>query len=172
MEGLAATHKRAPVARAMTFRDALMPVFRQKRLASVVFVGVLVGSLAAALFMPRKYEAEMKILVNRDRVDAVVTPDRDAPVVAAPDAVVTEEDLNSEVELLKSRDLLEQVVVACKLEPPAPSRAQSVLDDIKVVLRIPSAENETARRARAVACEQRPDDERCVGVSVVERQHG
>ena len=150
MEGLAASHKRAPVARAITFRDALMPLFRQKRLASFVFVGILLGSLAGALFMPRKYEAEMTILVNRDRVDAVVTPDRDAPVSAASDAVVTEEDLNSEVELLKSRDLLEQVVLACRLEPPAPSGSQSIFDHVKVFLRMPSASSETARRATAV----------------------
>lgn len=68
--------------------------------------------------MPRQYQAEMKILVNRDRVDSVVTPDPNAAVAVTPLPAVSEEDLNSEVELLKSRDLLEKVVLACGLESP------------------------------------------------------
>ena len=43
-----------------------------------------------------------------------VSPGRDA-VVSNPGGV-TEEELNSEVELLKSRDLLEKVVVTCNLQ--------------------------------------------------------
>jgi uncharacterized protein involved in exopolysaccharide biosynthesis len=99
----------------LTMRDVVMPVFRQRRLASLIFLGIFVGALLGAVLLPRKYEAEMKILVNRERVDAVVTPDPDN--VNGPGIVpaVSEEDLNSEVELIKSRDLLERVVVACGL---------------------------------------------------------
>lgn len=99
----------------VTVRDAVAPVFRQRRLASMIFLGIFLGALLSGLLMPRKYEAEMKILVNRDRVDAVVTPNPDVPIVTGQVPPVTEEDLNSEVELLKSRDLLEQVVIACGL---------------------------------------------------------
>ena len=100
---------------ALTMRDVVMPVFRQRRLASLIFLGIFVGAILGAVLLPRKYEAEMKILVNRERVDAVVTPDPDN--VNGPGIVpaVSEEDLNSEVELIKSRDLLERVVVACGL---------------------------------------------------------
>lgn len=100
---------------ALTLRDVVMPVFRQRRLASLIFLGIFAGALLGAVLLPRKYEAEMKILVNRERVDAVVTPDPDN--VNGPGIVpaVSEEDLNSEVELIKSRDLLERVVVACGL---------------------------------------------------------
>jgi uncharacterized protein involved in exopolysaccharide biosynthesis len=150
MEELSNIRNGAQIARATTFRDALMPVFRQKRVAYVVFFGVLGGAVAGAFFMPRKYEAEMKILVNRDRVDAIVTPDPDAPVAASPAPVVTEEDLNSEVELLKGRDLLEEVVLACKLEPPLPSRWQLSADHLETALRIAAPTNELTRRAQAV----------------------
>jgi len=100
---------------ALTMRDVVMPVFRRRRLATLIFLGIFVGALLGALLLPRKYEAEMKILVNRERVDAVVTPDPGN--VNGPGIVpaVSEEDLNSEVELIKSRDLLERVVVACGL---------------------------------------------------------
>ena len=75
----------------------------------------------SALLLPRKYEAEMKILVNRERVDPVVTSNPEAQAGPSIVPVVSEEDLNSEVELLKSRDLLEKVVVACGLAKDAPS---------------------------------------------------
>ncbi|MGH9684350.1 MAG: GumC family protein [Candidatus Acidiferrales bacterium] len=100
----------------ITPRDIASPIFRQRRLALIVFIGVFLGAVLAAFLAPPEYEAEMKILVNRGRVDPVVTPNPDAPVSALPLASVREEDLNSEVELIKSRDLLEKVVLACGLE--------------------------------------------------------
>jgi uncharacterized protein involved in exopolysaccharide biosynthesis len=98
-----------------TLRDVVAPIFRQRRLATLIFLGIFTGAILTALLLPRKYEAEMKILVNRDRVDSVVTPNPAMPVPAEPVPVVSEEDLNSEVELLKSRDLLEKVALACGL---------------------------------------------------------
>lgn len=150
MEELPAIRKKAAITRAITSRDALMPIFRHKRLASLVFWGVLLGAVGGGLLLPRKYEAEMKILVNRDRVDSVVTPDADAPVPAAPSTVVTEEDLNSEVELLKSRDLLEEVVVACKLTPAAAKGWAYAADELAAKLGLAPQPSETARQAEAV----------------------
>lgn len=94
----------------ITLRDIAAPVFRRRRLAGAIFLGVFAGALLSTVVLPRGYEAEMKILVNRDRFDAAVTPDPNAAVPSAPAPSVSEEDLNSEVELLKSRDLLENVV--------------------------------------------------------------
>ncbi|HTV58553.1 MAG TPA: Wzz/FepE/Etk N-terminal domain-containing protein [Verrucomicrobiae bacterium] len=105
----------------VSLRDAVSPVFRQRRLAAWLFCGIFAGALLAGLLAPRKYQAEMKILVNRERVDPVVTPDPSVPVAAEPQPLVSEEDINSEVELLKSRDLLEQVVVASGLEDASES---------------------------------------------------
>ena len=65
---------------------------------------------------PDRYEAEMQILVKRDRVNSLVTAEAtSAPPVDNP---VTEEEINSEVELLKCRSLLENVVLACGLQQP------------------------------------------------------
>ena len=100
---------------AITLRDVVVPVFRQRRLATLIFAGIFVGAILTALLLPRKYEAEMKILVNRERVDPVVTPNPDTSVPAGPLTAISEEDMNSEVELLKSRDLLEKVALDCGL---------------------------------------------------------
>ena len=149
MDEVLTVRKQAVLTRRMTCRDALSPVFRQKRIALIVFGGVFAGAILGAFLVPRKYEAEMKVLVNRDRIDAVVTPDANAPVPAAPDPVVTEEDLNSEVELIRSKDLLEQVVIQDDLERNSPSRLQT-FDYVESALGIAPRPDENTRRARAV----------------------
>jgi len=145
MGELAIRREGSPAGLTYTLRDAVAPVFRKRRLASLIFVGIFLGAVLSGLLAPRKYEAEMKILVNRDRVDAVVTPDPDAPVAAAPVAAVSEEDMNSEVELLKSRDLLEKVALACGLD----SKKETAWDRIGDLMRGAKPTGET-RLARSV----------------------
>lgn len=136
----------------LTLRDALMPVFRQRRLASFIFIGVLTGSIAGGLLLPRKYEAEMKILVNRDRVDTVVTPNPDAAEMVAPVPAVSEQDINSEVELLRSRDLLENVAMSSGLATQHRSRWSRFAEQTADVLRGTRANSETrlARTAQTL----------------------
>jgi len=99
--------------RYMTLRDIVAVIFRHKTLLITSFLVIFLGVILGTWMLPRKYETSMKILVKRERVDPVVTPSSNTqlPVVRE----VTLEDLNSEVELLKSRDLLEKVVVSCGL---------------------------------------------------------
>ncbi|HUO33981.1 MAG TPA: hypothetical protein VMU43_03220 [Candidatus Acidoferrum sp.] len=115
MEELAIRRRNQSPVLAVSLRDAVAPVFRQRRVAAWLFCGIFSGALLAGLLAPRRYEAEMKILVNRERVDPIVSPDPSVPVMAEPQPLVSEEDINSEVELLKSRDLLAQVVEASGL---------------------------------------------------------
>src|SRR5579872_309699 len=97
-----------------TLRDIATPLFRHQKLVLLTFLGLVLGTVLGIILLPKDYEAKMKILVKRERVDAAVSPGRDA-VMSNP-GEVTEEELNSEVELLKSRDLLEKVVVTCNLQ--------------------------------------------------------
>jgi uncharacterized protein involved in exopolysaccharide biosynthesis len=95
-----------------TLRDVLAVLFRQRRLALISFVGILCGLLSYRLLCP-SYQAEMKVLVSRSRVDPAVTP---APTqVQFERAEVTEEELNSEVELLHDQEILRTVVQASGL---------------------------------------------------------
>lgn len=103
----------------LVLRDLVAIAFRRWRLIVVCFWGVLLGAILIAILQPNRYASEMKILVKRERVDPVVTPEASAMPWFAPG--VTEEELNSEVELLKSRDLLEKVVRACDLQNPGDS---------------------------------------------------
>ena len=143
MDGLTIRTDHATREPFLTLRDAAMPVFRQRRLASLIFVGVFLGAVITGLLMPPKYEAEMKILLNRDRADTVVTPDPNSTAGIAPFATVSEQDINSEVELLKSRDLLEGVVTASGLEPGCRSRWQRMVDRINDLARGTASSPET-----------------------------
>ena len=101
-----------------TLREIAAVLFRQRRVILGAFVGVLVLVLLSGLWM-RKYEAQMKFLVLRQRTDAVVTASANAP--AEDSGAITEEDLNSEVELIRSNDLLRKVVLATSLQNRSPS---------------------------------------------------
>jgi uncharacterized protein involved in exopolysaccharide biosynthesis len=103
-----------------TLRDLLAVGFRHRRLIALSFLGIFIGAVLAAILLPPEYEAEMKILVKHERVDPVVTSELNAMPQLSHD-LVTEEDLNSEVELITSRDLLEKVVETCGLHLSKPS---------------------------------------------------
>src|SRR5207248_11397357 len=96
-----------------SMRDFLAIGFRRKRAIVLCFVGILLGAVIAVLLKPSEYTAKTKLLVERERMDPVVSPLQDAQVVFRGE--VAEEELNSEVELLDSQDVLRQVVVSCGL---------------------------------------------------------
>jgi uncharacterized protein involved in exopolysaccharide biosynthesis len=98
-----------------TLRDLVGMAFRRRRVIVLAFAGLMVGSLLAILILPPTYEAEMKILVQRDRVDPVVSTEAN---VNQGDRSLTLDEIASEVELFQSRDSLEKTVVDCGLYEP------------------------------------------------------
>jgi uncharacterized protein involved in exopolysaccharide biosynthesis len=94
-----------------TLRDLLAVLFRHKRTALICFAGILLGTVVAVVMNP--YRATAKFLVTHERMDPVVTPDPNGQPPREPE--VTEEEINSEIELLKSGDVARQVVLACGL---------------------------------------------------------
>ncbi len=91
-----------------TLRELATVLFRRRR----VFVCVSGLVLAAAVvfaFAGTTYRANMKVLVRRGRADAPVSAVENAPLDLMRMAI-TEEDLNSEVELLRDDEVLRRVV--------------------------------------------------------------
>ena len=87
-----------------------MVLFRQRKLFAAVSGIVFVLAVAYA-FAGTTYRAHVRVLVRRGRADPPVAAQENAP----PDfsrVEVTEEELNSEVELLKDDDVLRRVVEA------------------------------------------------------------
>jgi uncharacterized protein involved in exopolysaccharide biosynthesis len=96
-----------------TSRDIVAVLFRQRWAMLTAFVIVVIAVVVAGVWVP-KYEAKMKILVRRQRSDTMITSSANAPAQFIGDQV-SEEDLNSEVELLNSEDLLRKVVLTTGL---------------------------------------------------------
>ncbi len=101
--------------RSYTAREVAVIFFRHRRVATLCFAGVVFGALIAALILP-SYRAEMKFLVKRERVDPVISGDQSTSQIQIASPEITEQEMNSEVELLTSEDLLRQVVMANHLE--------------------------------------------------------
>lgn len=88
-------------------RDLLAVLFRQPRLVVISFVLTFLAVVTYGLVAP-PYESEMKVLLRRGRVDPVVTSTPSQAEFERQE--VTEEEVNSEVELLQDDEILRTVV--------------------------------------------------------------
>src|SRR5580693_2238466 len=91
-----------------TLRELAMVLFRQRRVF-VVASGMVLGLAILYALFGAKYQANMKVLVRKGRADALVSATEDAPIDLTRMAI-TEEELNSEVELLRDDEVLRKVV--------------------------------------------------------------
>jgi len=99
----------------LTPRDLAATLFRRPRLVAASFGFVLLAAMLFVLFSAR-YESHFKVLLRRGRFDPIVSSQPPSAMeFARPD--ITEEELNSEVELLRDQDLLKQVVKMARLIP-------------------------------------------------------
>jgi uncharacterized protein involved in exopolysaccharide biosynthesis len=105
--------------------DLLAPLLRQRLVIPLVFGGVFFALIVTLLLLPKKYEARMKILVIPDLQRAAI---RDGAAGMPPAAVspISDREVNSEVELLRSREALEKVVRTCRLEASNGVPARSI----------------------------------------------
>src|SRR5216683_2189410 len=98
----------------ISLRDGAGAMFRRKALVLLTFLTVVLGTAVVTLLLPNKFESRMKILVKNQRVDVAITPEATAGAPPV-ESEVSESQINSEIELLTSRDLLTQVVTECGL---------------------------------------------------------
>jgi len=97
-------------------RELALAGFRHRRLAVVSFATIFTVSVLYVLIRTPQYRSQMTILVNLQRADPVVSSEANVqPRYIAP---ISDEEVNSELSLLESRDLLEQVVIRCGLHIP------------------------------------------------------
>jgi len=88
-------------------------LFRRRKLMRKVFLWSALGALVAVLLFGILYESDMEILVRNDMIEPAVTPDANPRASSSnSDATLT---INSEVELLMSQDVLNEVVRRCPM---------------------------------------------------------
>jgi uncharacterized protein involved in exopolysaccharide biosynthesis len=91
----------------LSLRAAIEALFRQKLLFASVAASVLLLAIATSVLLPRQYMSEMKFLVQNARGNVVVTPEKTNPQNVVSD--VTETQVNSELEILRSHDVVDPV---------------------------------------------------------------
>ena len=106
-----------------TLREVATTLFRRKWLLLVPLGTIAALTIGLTLFLPNRYQSRMKILVKNTRADVVITPE--ATNATSGSGEVTESQINSEIALLTSKDLLEQVVIQLKLDKTTTSRIWS-----------------------------------------------
>ncbi len=97
-----------------TVHSLIRMFWRRRRTVALVFCSVMLLTAISVVLLPKKYESHMKLLVKNERAELVVGPN--AKDVARQEEL-TEYDLNSETELLRSTDVLHDVVLRCGLLP-------------------------------------------------------
>jgi uncharacterized protein involved in exopolysaccharide biosynthesis len=102
----------------ISVRDFVAPLFRRRKTLIATFLAVLCAALLFALFGGPSYSSRMAILVNRERLDPLVSTEATTQLITS-DNPVTQEEINSEIELLRSGDVLEQVVTTNGLDKPS-----------------------------------------------------
>jgi uncharacterized protein involved in exopolysaccharide biosynthesis len=111
---------------ALSVRDAMSVWFRHKLLMVVTFLLIAVGTAVGTFMLPNEYESRTKILVKNLRAEVPITPERTSGTYGATGNDVSENQINSEIELLTSKDLLSQVVRECGLDKPGTSLLQRI----------------------------------------------
>jgi uncharacterized protein involved in exopolysaccharide biosynthesis len=91
-----------------TLRELVAILFRHSKFVAFSFALVFVAILLYGLLSPR-YEAHLKVLLRRGRSDPVASP-RQSTLADFSRPQISEEELNSEVELLRDEELLREVV--------------------------------------------------------------
>ncbi|RMD66781.1 MAG: hypothetical protein D6824_00170 [Planctomycetota bacterium] len=92
-----------------TILDDLAGVLRRRKLVvGLTLLATVLGAYAALLYVTEKYEAEARLLVTlgRENAEAPLTVERGGVYTTG----VQKEEINSYIQLLTSRDLIEQTV--------------------------------------------------------------
>jgi uncharacterized protein involved in exopolysaccharide biosynthesis len=104
-------------------RILIESIFRFRRLFLWSFLVSTIAVLGFTFLMPKKYRSEMKLIMQTARSNAVISPDRSSSSILES---VSEEQLNSELEILQSQDVISRV--ADPLWDPTLARTKSEAD--------------------------------------------
>jgi uncharacterized protein involved in exopolysaccharide biosynthesis len=120
----------------LSLRDIVRKLFRRRWLILSISLPLVIVVTAGSFLVFPRYEATAKILLTRERAALFFSPNESSRPHISED--IREEDLNSEIELLSSRSLLEAVVHQHQLDarPPCPSShaQEGRLHQVRVLL--------------------------------------
>jgi uncharacterized protein involved in exopolysaccharide biosynthesis len=88
-------------------RDFLTIVFKRRRLILTIFLTTLIVTALATFLGPPTYEATAAILIKKESAEVPLVPKESSQLIISQ---ITEQDLNSEMTILKSRPAIEETL--------------------------------------------------------------
>jgi uncharacterized protein involved in exopolysaccharide biosynthesis len=95
-------------AQLLSLRSLVEACFRQPLRLAIIAASVLLITVLAILLLPKSYEATMQIVVLNTRQYSVISSEAEEPIRTTNE--ITDNDVNSQAELLRSRDILNQAL--------------------------------------------------------------
>jgi polysaccharide biosynthesis transport protein len=114
-------------------RSFLYAVFKHRRLVIGVFLLVFMLSLIAALSRPRVYRANTKVLVKIGEAVQLAPAEAPSRSVNVP---LNTEVINTEAEIVKSRDVLARAVERLNIKPQAGMGVDEMVDNLRLALTV------------------------------------
>lgn len=112
----------------LSFRSLLEACFRHRTRFLLVAGAVLLATLAAILLTPKRYQASMQMVVLNARHYAAVSSTVD-PQMPSP-GLVTDNDVNSQAELMHSHDVLSGALDEMGYATATPLARDKVMEDV------------------------------------------
>ncbi|MBI3665380.1 MAG: hypothetical protein HY236_04020 [Acidobacteria bacterium] len=104
----------------ITLRDVAAVLFRRKKIIAVLFLSIFAGVSLGEIWVwpylsPPRFGSELKFIIKKDRFDAVITPaERAVPGLTT---TVEPQEVYSEIELLRSADVVERLAREARVTP-------------------------------------------------------
>lgn len=99
----------------LSARDVVAVAFRRRWAILVCYSVIVLGAASYGFFWPPSYEATVRYLVKNDHLEPLLTADQEGVRTVSRPAV-TEADLNSEAEIMRSEAVLEKTVRDLRLD--------------------------------------------------------
>ena len=106
----------------LTLRDLTLPLVRRKRVWMLTFLCVFAVAALIGLLRRQTYESHMSILISSEELRSSEATETDAPTPP-----LTDQEVTSEAESLKSHEFLERVVLSNGLHNGQANRLLSFL---------------------------------------------
>jgi len=123
--------------RPVSLSDISRIFFRHKRVFLVSFFIIAAAAVATAFLLPRKYESSVEILVQRGQTNNALAPQGVVSYQGAPNPVSVA-DLDSEMQLMQTGDILRKVVKDAGLVSPSasPKKIDEAIEKLQKSLKI------------------------------------
>lgn len=117
-----------------TLKELLLVVVRRWKLILAVYAGIIATAIVGIFVIPPEYRASAKILLTTDRAQISTSSDRPTEIMRT--SSVSDAEVASQTEVLRSRELIENVLEDMS-PPPDPSAKPEEESILLHVLRTP-----------------------------------